>query len=86
MKTSDDVKQIIPAEGWWACFSCINKSGKVWLDRLACWALMNDGAVLGMCECGGYIDFAENVGNFEGYVYAESIEEAEKKALIKFDS
>ena len=85
MKQEKRIQQIIPAENWWAYYNAKGDEdtplGRIVVDRLVCWALVSeDGSqgIEGMTKAGGYIDTAENVSNFMGYVYALNKQEAMK--------
>lgn len=87
MKREKHIKQIIPADNWWAYYDCRgnkNVPEKVVVERLVCWALVSvEGAgedIEGMASTDNHIDTCEDVSNFKGYLWALNEQGAIKAA------
>ena len=66
MSKKQKVIQMIPATGWYAVYKI--DAGDDFLDRVAFWALTDDGEVSGWVG-GDYMDNAEEQSNFLRYEY-----------------
>lgn len=79
-----EIKQIIPADGWWSVYKDDN-TGEPLVSPLVCWALVTDTYeemtyVCGLDESEGDVEPTEYLSNFKFYVKAENEEGAIKEA------
>ncbi|MBC7130827.1 hypothetical protein H5T51_06380 [Candidatus Bathyarchaeota archaeon] len=84
------IKQIIPAENWWAVFKSDDTyEGEPIVERLVCWALVEEECsqyVIGMIEVEGGADTADKTSGFVMHIYATNEEEAYIKAFDLFNA
>jgi|LFRM01.1.fsa_nt_gb hypothetical protein len=84
MEARMTIVQLMPAKKWWAVY--VNRDYKVSVEPLACWALIEDPIskkreVEGMVVSGKYIISMRECPNFDGYVYADSSNQALNRAV-----
>jgi hypothetical protein len=77
------IKQISPADNWWAIF---RGRDEPIVEKVACWATIangpNDDFIAGMVDiCRGFLGIANTISNFQCYVYAENEIKAYDKAI-----
>lgn len=89
-KHESTIKQIIPAENWWAVFKSDGTyKGRPIVERLVCWALVEEEYgqyVIGMVEAEGGAETADEVSGFVMHIYATNEEEAYAKAFDLFNA
>lgn len=74
------ILQIIPAQGWLAMFRN-RETGNIETEPIPCWALVEeengDRSVVGM-DADSTLDFAEDMGNFVGYIHESQAKSKEE--------
>lgn len=79
------ILQIIPADGWKAAYAIRpghNKNNPVWVDPLACWALVHEEDVRFTVGLDSTLSFCDQGDNFLGYVSPdEQLDRWREKAL-----
>jgi hypothetical protein len=64
-----EIVQIIPAPAWWAVYKVDDdEEGDIWVP-LACWALTDQGEVVGVAPEELGLSFADGCSNFDRYEY-----------------
>lgn len=71
--------QIIPAVGWYAVFKDASVDGGEVRTPLICWALMDDGAIVGHADVGGYVDEIESSSDFDRYAHESMLVGSDQK-------
>lgn len=78
------VKQIMPADGWWAVFIC---NGLPVMEKVACWVTtsdsMGDNYIVGVVYRNSvFLSPVDEIPNFKFYIYADDENKAYDKAVI----
>lgn len=75
------VKQIIPADGWRACYE--ESNGEILVEPVCCWAIVEedgDSFIVGM-DADNPVEPCSDASNFVGYIGpGESVDKYKEKA------
>lgn len=81
------IVQIIPADDWKAAYAIRpdhNKNNPVWIDPLACWALVQQEGVLFVVGMDSTLSFCDRGDNFLGYLSPYEKPDAWKEKALQY--